>query len=684
MALQDPQDLGYVPLDAVVPAAVAPAPWEWPAQFQVDPADYGVFAPTDQQIGGTAGVIENAAAPAITAPQPDFDPAAINPLVAIDQGMASLGPGGVLEGANMPAPDPLVGWEGQFSPVKALDRGMVQVGPAAAETRRDAFAESNPDQYGSILARDPAQLLRQEFDLETQRADRDREQLKAAQADDRDLADQNARMQLEAATKARAETARLNAEATAIGNTKIVRDRRSRGQTVGDVILAALGGLVSARTGGPNVGLNIVLQRINDDVDDQKADLANRQQMLGMKRNFIADELARSGDMFKAQELYRLSLHDAAIADIKDQSMKFKPGGTRAIQLAKLEAGIMQSRAAALQALEDRNLKTASDSANIEHRLLENKKLRGQLLGDGGASARVARAAFGEQAFQSIVPPAGWAGTQKQWIDQRNAYLTGKKSEQEISSGGKLGEEQRKIAEEQRQQELTRGGIGLTDYDKDGKRVEFRPKGIDSEVAALRAKTTGTREMIALLDEAMSIRTGWSSDSIGSAENRRLKTIMGKLKLAAKDTENLGAITESDADLISGLIGTDDFTEWKSVSAAVEQARRGLTQSLRIKAAGAGMSTRAAGEIDFPNPYAAKTLESQKEAQYRALLGDKLDHNDAQRVMGEISVDAQSTDPKVNGPARAKLRKLVEDAPRELDRRSIKNWLTLPEFGGGQ
>ena len=638
MALQDPQD-GYVPLDTVVPAAVAPAPWEWPAQFQVDPADYGVFAPTDQQIGGTAGVIENAAAPALAAPPPPADPAAIaalDPLAAIDQGVAKVSPGGSLEGMQGPAPDQLAGWDGHFGPAKAFDdlAGKVAstVGPAAADARADADTEGR----SSMLASDPARLMREEFDLESERAARDREMLEQERANNRESADLNAQMQLAALTRARAETERLNAEATAIANTKIVRDRRSGGSRLFDVILGALGGLVAARTGGPNVGLNLVLKRLDDDVEDQKAELQNRTSAIGMKRNFIADELARSGDMFKAQEMYRLALHDSAISDISSESMKFAPGGTRAIQLAKMKAGLMQSRAAALRALEDRNLKTASDSANIEHRLLENKKLRGQLSGGGGGGG-AARVAFGEQAFQSITPPAGWAGSQKQWIDQRNAYLTGKKSEQEISSGGKLGEEERA-------NKLVRGGMPISDYEESGKPRAWIPQGDVSTVNAFRAKYAATREAVRLLDEAVSLRTGWTSDTGNSDENARLKVIMGKAKLTIKNAEKLGQITATDDDLIVGALGAADFTVRKSLASAIDQARKNLMQSIRIEAEALGLSPRGVRKIDFPNLYGHKHVETSgeriiKEKAYEDSVAAESDPQPFKRdiVTGEIT-----------------------------------------------
>jgi hypothetical protein len=295
-----------------------------------------------------------------------------------------------------------------------------------------------------------------------------------------------------------------------------------------------------------------------------------------------------------------------------------------------------------------------------------NAQLRRKLTGSGVAAPQPV---YTEAQLGSATPPAGWTKGTGAWLDVHNKYLTGKKSEQELAAGGKVGEEQR-------QQKLVRGGIGLTDYDAEGNKIEFVPNGLDTEVAKLRAKNTGTREMVALLNEAEAVRTGWTSDVVGSDENKKLKVIMGKLKLAAKDTEDLGAITESDADLIKGLIGTDDFTEWRSISAAIDQAKRGLVQSLRIKAQGLGMSARAAGEINFANPYANKAKESQEDAAFRSVLNDKADEKTGDQIMGQIyALATTSPDPKVREANWAKLQQLAKDAPNELTRRSVKAWI---------
>lgn len=584
MALQDPQDptagLGM------------PAPWEWPAEFQVDPADYGVMP---LQFGGTAGVIESAAAPALAAPPPvdPADPAvvaALNPLAAIDHGVAKVA-GPDAAAPMTPEPDPLAGWSGQFAPAKSIDAGVAKVNPDAADARGAAFAEDRPDDYAAMLARDPARLQKDELNLELERADRDREMLEQARANDRELADQNARMQVEAAQKAQAETARINAEAIALANTKIVRDRRSGGRRVLDVIMAAVGGLVAGRTGGPNVGLNLVLKRIDDDVEDQKAELQQKTGMLGMRRNIISDELARSGDMYKAQELARLAAHDAAIADIKSESMKFKPGGTRAIQLAKLEIGLQQSRAVALQALQDRNLKDAGERAKVEHQLLVNAQLRGKLSGVGGGAQPV----FTESQLASTTPPPGWTKGTGAWLDVHNKFLTGKKTEQEVLSKAN--------PSGMSDQQLDREVI-LPDGQK------FIARGGTEDIGKLRKQVAATKTLARLMDEAIRIRTGWTSDTAKSNEWRELQANWASAIGVAKDVLGLGALSGPDMGLVEKFIGTSDPTEFRDPEAGILKARENIiniTNDVVTSAGGPKFS------IKYIKPEAPKPTDRDRE-----------------------------------------------------------------------
>lgn len=671
MALQDPET--GLPIDPVVADALfeqqqqqAYVPFDWvPDEWRISAGEYGATPgvtpppPPVKNIGPAGGVVEETAGPVPAA----FDPTEWR-LPSVD--LSSLQPPGAEPGRTGPpageqAPDPWAQAEGGLDEPRA-QHAIDRAGSAIVEPASE------------MLASDPWKLMEVEGRNELERANQQRDALIEEARRSRADADRNAQQLQEAHAKAQVQTDQIVTEATALANKEIIRDRRSTGRKFADVLLAAAGGLVAGANGGPNVGLQLVLKRMEDDVQGQKDDIGRKQSLLGMRKNFVAEELARSGDMFKAQEMYRLALHDSAIAEINNEAMKYNPNGTRAIQLAKLKLGIAQSKQAAVDSIFQRNLKLAHDQAQIEGMLIDNAQKRAKLAGMGAGGGPTF--APTEKDFASVTPPPGFKGTPKQWIDLRNSYLEGKVKEQTVASGGELGKEQR-------DRELKRGGLGLFDYDKTtGQKVEFVPHGTDTEVAEFRNRNTGTPEIAHLLDEAMSIRTGWTSDKLKSDENVRLKAIMGRVMVAAKKAETLGAITESDLKLIEGIAGTGDFTSWRGVEAGVNQARKNLIDNWRNAAIGVGMSKRAAGELNIANPYEGTVKVSREDSLYQGVLSGEVTGSQKTDVMNSIYGLARSSDPTLREKGLARLRKIATDAPDEVDRRSVSGWLKSTELGG--
>lgn len=501
-------------------------------------------------------------------------------------------------------------------------------GPGTGDQLASQRAEGDVENRANALAADPWKAMEDEGRRELERANQQRDAIIQLQRDQRDQADANAQRYQESFVKAQTETQRLMNEATALANTHLVRDRRSDGRRFLDGIIGAIGGVIAAKTGGPNVGLQMILKGIDDDVQDQKDELTRKQGLLGMRRNFIADELGRSGDMFKAQEMYRLALHDAAIAQINNEAMKYDPNGTRAAQLAKLKMGVQQAKAAAVDALQQRNLKTAHDSAQVEGMLLENAQKRaklGAMMAGPGAPAYIPT----DKDYESATPPAGFPGTQTQWLDQRNKYWDGQNKQQQYAQGGKQGEEDRQAARE-------RGGLGLVDYDRDGKEIEFLPRGSQTAVDKLRDKVAATTEIVHLMDEAMSIRTGWSSDLAKSGEWQKLHSLWGAAILRAKDAGGLGAISASDMDLIEKWLGTDDPTKMRGVEQAVEQSRRNFIGGLRTSLGTQGMSKQGVAKFDIPNLYANKPARSATDDDFQDLLNSDPTREKADRWNREV------------------------------------------------
>lgn len=123
---------------------------------------------------------------------------------------------------------------------------------------------------------------------------------------------------------------------------------------------------------------------------------------------------------------------------------------------------------------------------------------------------------------------------------------------------------------------------GVSVKSEDGKTSEpFIATGSPEGVEKLREKIGASRTIIQLLSEAKRIRTGYSNNNLASREEwQRLKQIWATAKAKGKDTLGLGALSESDYEVLDGYLGADDPTTWRDPTAGIDQARRTVMQDL--------------------------------------------------------------------------------------------------------
>lgn len=623
-----------------LPPAPPPPPPPPPPDKHIGPGFAGVTdetikAPTtppiaDDQIDPNLITIEpNVPAPTPTIGQPRA-PSAAN-MAGDPNAPQSMQPGlGIPEHAfdnvpPLPPTEPTLDHEAGTpfgSPTRLLDNNQAALANLTDDQRIQ-------QQYEALRKMDPVKAALFMADHQQAREDYAAARMAELAKADREQQERNLQARMAAEQKAADDTKQLQSDAMALYNTKIVRDRRSGGKKLGDVLIAALGGLVSARTGGPNVGLQMVMKGIDDDIQDQKDEIAHKQATLGMRRNFIADQLAQGKDLYTAQETYRQAVLEGHKQDLISDLNKFDPNGTQAIRRYQMVGQIEGEQRKAIEAFQKNRLDEAVKMADLEGKVLDNAKKRGALGGGSGSDQLISDGATVKNGLGiavlppgAFVPPKGWKGS----IADYQKLASAGKAGQEAAGGGKVGEEQR-------QQKLERGGMPIKEFDGEGNQVEWIPRGSQPAVDAFRSKFAATKEAVRLLDEAMAVRTGWTSDTGNSAENQRLHSIMGKAMLTIKNAEKLGQITATDQDLIAGALGTTDFTKRKGMSDAVDQARKNLVQSLKVEAEALGLSPRAQGQLDFPNLYAGKHIET-------------VDEKNAKQAKG-VDDMRRSTDPSV-------------------------------------
>lgn len=151
----------------------------------------------------------------------------------------------------------------------------------------------------------------------------------------RQRAQQAAEDHEKASAAAAAKAAELERDYKALAATKIdTSGRMGIGQRIAGILASVVGGLVSGRTGGPNVGLQMLQHTIDADVEAQKADVANRRGILGARQTAVGEMFARTGDTYRAQETARAAAWETTIQQLQAEQMKFDPRGTTSLRIA--------------------------------------------------------------------------------------------------------------------------------------------------------------------------------------------------------------------------------------------------------------------------------------------------------------------------------------------------------------
>jgi hypothetical protein len=124
---------------------------------------------------------------------------------------------------------------------------------------------------------------------------------------------------------------------------------------------AVIGGLYQGRTGSArNPGLDALNEVINRRVAAQQAELAGKREGLSVERSAMANEYARSGDMYQAAEVTRLAALKHADDLLATQQQDYAPDGTRGIQIATMRAGIAGQQAQALQTYQQKKFENST------------------------------------------------------------------------------------------------------------------------------------------------------------------------------------------------------------------------------------------------------------------------------------------------------------------------------------
>ncbi len=238
------------------------------------------------------------------------------------------------------------------------------VGSMHIETHAEQFSGdplSNPNQYErdaaiqDMAVNDPAAFMALQVKYQ-QAAENDAATAALEASANNRLRMEENHKRLEGAHAATAQKmAALDAHYVELSNRKIDPERymssRSTGRVMLDLIGAIAGGVSVGQAGGngPNRYLEDLQRHIDRDIDAQKFDIENGRQVLGARRGLIAEEYARTGDLWQSAEAVRQSLYASIQGDLMAKQQLRDPAGTQSIALGRAVQD-MAGRAAAARA----------------------------------------------------------------------------------------------------------------------------------------------------------------------------------------------------------------------------------------------------------------------------------------------------------------------------------------------
>lgn len=501
------------------------------------------------------------------------------------------------------APDPTTlgfnEWSQQHAAGEPLPSMQQNDAAQSQQQRTDALidlAKNDPEKFTRVMAERDADSYQKQVDAKAK-----------IDAEDHQRSVTEYQMRAAAVAKAQQDTQQVLARAKELADTKIVRPKASIANAIGIV----LGGMFSQN--GQNVALQQFNQKINQDIAIQQENLANGWKGLDTQKGAIADEYARSGDLYHAQETYRLAAYQSAINDMQTELQKYDPAGTKAQQIVGTMQQFHNAQAQSAMALDKYNVDRAYKQAQTAQAVAaalktqqETAGLKAKQMGAGGPAAvkpddvpyPVAAWVQMHPDLAKIIPP-----TLKQLSqNELNRFL---------DQHGKVSATAKAVAEEQAGDAATTVSKPHGDYapivDKNGSPVRIAPdvaKELNEQNASAQNVVSDLNDVKRMLEEDPSTvdRKTWAE--IQARVGQTLPAIAGyyKSKFSSREEEAIKDITNLDFDSYLRRF-KDKGTAVASIDAIVDTVKRSVdtTNSTTLHAPVSGMLSDI-GSAPKPKP----------------------------------------------------------------------------------
>jgi hypothetical protein len=340
-------------------------------------------------------------------------------------------------------------------------------------------------------------------------------------------------------------------------------------QSIASFLSVVVGGLVQARKGGPNIGLEMLDRAIDRDIAAQQANISN-------ERNALADFERTGMTRIEAAEAYRIGSYKQAIAGIQTKMQDYDPAGTTARNLAQqaleIEGRMAQAAETSRRSWVEEEFKRREDARKTletQAKLREaDAKYAAQMAKLGGGAGRVKP----EDAPQPIeyfkarypnapAPPVPMS--EKEYVNWLKTTKTGAEASQAVGQ---------ESPEKVRDREL---GVGWTGGDpfvnKDGKPFHARSAPVAEK---LTKQANAAREVVDIIDEILAIRdrSGGESSLWNSDDRQRLDVLQNRLIILEKSGTE-GMSSDEDMKKLAAAAGAADVASFRAKAAGLEKGR---------------------------------------------------------------------------------------------------------------
>jgi hypothetical protein len=426
-----------------------------------------------------------------------------------------------------------------------------------------------------------------------------------------------------------------------------------------------VGGLVQSRQGGPNPGMQMINAAIEQHIDAQKANLANRQNSLARRQAANVDAAAADEQAAQQAEAFRMAAWKRAVDDIETERLQYNPTGTRALKLAAVARDARAQLAAAQEAYSEKMLKREIEIGEYDLKVAAHnetvKKNAAARAGAGSGGGSSSKRKYSPEELAIVfpgapVPPPGMppmtVSEYAQWAEaaRKGRGLTEpterEKDERDLAIGGPKGK--------------LRDATG---------KVFLPPK---DEATKLRKQMAAATLVVDIIDEIESIRdrVGGESEWGNSPERQRLDVLQNQLIILQKSGTE-GMSSDEDMKKLAAAVGAADVASFRSRAAGLKQGRISTVANLNAELKARNYD----GEpIKFPDKRkaAAKTPDEAKaEGLIKSTTGEKKQ---------SIPTGAIAVAPFIAGPARlgeALLRSESTELGDGPERQQLNTWAAV-------